>query len=121
MALDIFINHQVKLNYEHLCDLQFLLGLACILPLLESLHVSSSFPKGKMCLFVTLWQLSRSIKLLFSKCSVIKAPIFLQIVFGLSNLSLNASMKIFECSGYQMLTLEFATWHLRYLTSTFGL
>jgi hypothetical protein len=30
-AMDSHTNHQIKLNYEHLCDLQPLLGLACIL------------------------------------------------------------------------------------------
>jgi hypothetical protein len=42
MALDKR-NKQVKLNYENLCDLQVLLGLACILPLLESIHALTKF------------------------------------------------------------------------------
>jgi hypothetical protein len=43
MVVDSFTNHQAKLNYEHLCDLQILLVLACILPLLESIHVLVKF------------------------------------------------------------------------------
>jgi hypothetical protein len=38
MALDSLTNQQAKLNYENLCDLQVLLGLAYILPLLEFVH-----------------------------------------------------------------------------------
>jgi hypothetical protein len=42
-AMDNPTNHQVKLNYEHLCDLQTLLGLACILLLLESIRAFIKF------------------------------------------------------------------------------
>jgi len=42
MALDNFTNQQAMLNYEHFCDLQLLLGLVCILPLLEFCTFSSS-------------------------------------------------------------------------------
>ncbi len=38
MALDSLTNQQAQLNHENLCDLQVLLGFACILPLLESIH-----------------------------------------------------------------------------------
>jgi hypothetical protein len=43
MALDNLINQQAKKNYEHLCDLQILLGLACILPILEFVHALIKF------------------------------------------------------------------------------
>jgi len=43
MAIDQNINQQAKFNYEHLCDLQILLGLACIFPMLESVHVLIKF------------------------------------------------------------------------------
>ncbi len=43
MVLDNPTNQQAKQNYEHLCDLQILLGLACILPLLESVHALIKF------------------------------------------------------------------------------
>jgi hypothetical protein len=43
MILDSFVNQQAKQNYEHLCDLRILLGLACILPLLESMHALIKF------------------------------------------------------------------------------
>jgi hypothetical protein len=43
MAMDSLTNHQAKLNYEHLCELQILLVLACILPLLKSIHVLVKF------------------------------------------------------------------------------
>jgi len=35
------------LNYKHLCDLHILLGLACILPLLESTHTFIKFAQFK--------------------------------------------------------------------------
>ncbi len=38
MVLNNPTNQQTKQNYEHLCDFQTLLGLAYILPLLESMH-----------------------------------------------------------------------------------
>jgi len=43
MTLDNPTNQQAKQNYEHLCDLQILLGLACILLLLESMHALIKF------------------------------------------------------------------------------
>jgi hypothetical protein len=43
MALDNLTNQQTKQNYEHLCDLQILLGLACIFPLLEFMHALIKF------------------------------------------------------------------------------
>jgi hypothetical protein len=43
MAMDSFTNHQTKFNYEHLCDLQILLELSCIFPLLEFVHVYIKF------------------------------------------------------------------------------
>jgi hypothetical protein len=43
MALDNLTNQQATQNYEHLRDLQILLGLACILPLLEFMHALIKF------------------------------------------------------------------------------
>jgi hypothetical protein len=43
MAMDYNLDQPTKLNYEHLCDLQILLELACILPMLESMHVLIKF------------------------------------------------------------------------------
>jgi hypothetical protein len=43
MVLDSLTNQQAKQNYEHLCELQTLLGLACILPLLEFVHALIKF------------------------------------------------------------------------------
>jgi hypothetical protein len=43
MALDSPTNQQIKLNYENLCDLQVLLRLVCILPLLEFSHAFIKF------------------------------------------------------------------------------
>jgi hypothetical protein len=42
MALDNPTNQQAMLNYEYSCYLQLLFGLACILPLLKSMHGLSS-------------------------------------------------------------------------------
>ncbi len=42
-AMDSPTSHQVEFNYEHLCDLQTLLGLACTLLLLKSIHVFIKF------------------------------------------------------------------------------
>jgi len=43
MAKDSLTNHQTKLNYEHLCNLEILLMLACILHLLKFVHVLVKF------------------------------------------------------------------------------
>jgi hypothetical protein len=43
MALDNLTNQQVMLNYEHLCEIHILLGLACIFPLLEFVHALIKF------------------------------------------------------------------------------
>jgi hypothetical protein len=43
MILDCPTNQQARLNYENLCDFQVLFGLACILPLLEYVHVLLNF------------------------------------------------------------------------------
>ncbi len=47
MALDNLTNHQATLNYEYFCYLQLLFGLACILPLLKSMHVLFKFAQFK--------------------------------------------------------------------------
>jgi len=47
MTLDNPTNQQVMLNYEHFCDIHIFLGLACILPLLESIHVLIKFAQSK--------------------------------------------------------------------------
>jgi hypothetical protein len=47
MALDSPTNQQAKLNYENLCDFQVLLGLVCILPLLEFVHAFIKFAQMK--------------------------------------------------------------------------
>jgi hypothetical protein len=47
MALDNTTNQQAKLNYEKLCDLQVLLGLSYILPLLESIDALVKFAQMK--------------------------------------------------------------------------
>ncbi len=47
MTLDNPTNQQAELNYEKLCDFQVLLGLSCILPLLESIHALVKFAQMK--------------------------------------------------------------------------
>jgi hypothetical protein len=47
MTLNNLTNQQAMLNYQHLCDIHILLGLACILPLLESMHVLIKFAQSK--------------------------------------------------------------------------
>jgi hypothetical protein len=47
MALDNPTNIQVMLNYEHLCDLQIMFGLSCILSLLKFVHVFIKFAQSK--------------------------------------------------------------------------
>jgi len=47
ITLDNPTNQQAMLNYEHLCDIHILLGLACILPLLESVHALIKFAQSK--------------------------------------------------------------------------
>ncbi len=85
MALDSPINHQVMLNYEHLCDLYILLELACILPFLEYVHVLSNSHNLEMCLCVIWCQPSRFVKVMFIACIVIKLPSSLLVAFGLLN------------------------------------
>jgi hypothetical protein len=43
MVMDNSTNQQVKFNFEHLCDLQIMFGLACILLFLEFVHVLIKF------------------------------------------------------------------------------
>jgi hypothetical protein len=43
MAIDSIIIDIVEANYELLCDLETLLGLACVLPLLEAMQGLSKF------------------------------------------------------------------------------
>jgi hypothetical protein len=43
MTLDNPKNQQAMLNYEHLCDIHIFFRLACILPLLESVHAVIKF------------------------------------------------------------------------------
>jgi len=43
MMLNNLTNQQAKQNYQYLCDLQILLGLACVLPLLEFVHALTKF------------------------------------------------------------------------------
>jgi flagellar biosynthesis protein FlhB len=47
MALDNPTNNQVILNYEHVCDLQIMFGLSCILSLLKFVHVLIKFAQSK--------------------------------------------------------------------------
>jgi len=55
ITLDDPTNQEAKNNYEHLCDLQILLGLICILPLLEYVHALIHLHRCEMCLCATLW------------------------------------------------------------------
>lgn len=51
MVRDQNTNQQSKFNYEHFCDLQILLGLACIFPLLKSMHAHQVCPNvGHICI-----------------------------------------------------------------------
>jgi hypothetical protein len=47
MALDNPTNNQVLLNYEHLCGLQIMFGLSCILSLLKFVHDLIKFAQSK--------------------------------------------------------------------------
>ncbi len=47
MALDNPTNNQVMLNYDHLCDLQIMFGLSCILSLLKFVHDLIKFAQSK--------------------------------------------------------------------------
>ncbi len=42
-----------KANYELLCDIEMLLGLACILPCLETMHKLSKFAQDRDTIIVT--------------------------------------------------------------------
>jgi hypothetical protein len=47
MTFDNPTNQQAKLNYQNLCDFQVLLGIICILPLLEFVHAFIKFAQMK--------------------------------------------------------------------------
>jgi hypothetical protein len=100
MFMDNLTNHQAKLNYEHLCDLQILLKLAYIFSLLESIHALFKFPQMRNIFVCDLMVVVRFVKLTFSICIMIQALIFLQTIFGLVSLCLNVSMKVSRCNGY---------------------
>jgi hypothetical protein len=51
------------MNYEHLLDLQILLGLPWILPLLESIDALIKFAKMWDAFVCDLWQLSRFVNM----------------------------------------------------------
>jgi hypothetical protein len=72
MALDNPPNQQAMLNYEYFCYLQLLFGLACILPLLKSMHNLSSLHNPKIGSYMTLWQPSMFVKVMFAIRSMIK-------------------------------------------------
>jgi hypothetical protein len=60
MAKDSTIITTTKTNYEFLCDAKTLLGLACVLPLLEVVHGLSKFAQGChtfICNFVVVFKL----------------------------------------------------------------
>ncbi len=46
-------------NLNALCDVEFILGLHCVFPLLKCVHVLIKVTQNKDFLFVTLWTLSR--------------------------------------------------------------
>ncbi len=50
--MDSLANRQAKLNYEHLCDLEILLELVCILPLLEFVYVFMKICPNAKCICV---------------------------------------------------------------------
>jgi hypothetical protein len=52
MALDSPTNQQIKLNYENLCDLQVLLGLVFILPLLNCVYALIKFAQMRISMCV---------------------------------------------------------------------
>jgi hypothetical protein len=106
ITLDNPTNQEAKNNYEHLCDLQILLGLICILPLLEYVHALINLHRCEMCLCATLWLLSRSTKVICITCIWNIVPISLHVPFGHSSPCLNVSMKISTWSGYLILILD---------------
>jgi hypothetical protein len=103
--LDNLTNQQAKMNYGHLRDLQMLLGLiACILLLLESMHILIKFAHMKD---VFMWNLVVAIKV----CQVIYTTCIVNIL-----LILWAVKSLFECKHVNLIDTLSLFWSL-----TFGL
>ncbi len=105
IMLDNLTNQQAKMNYGHLRDLQMLLGLiACILLLLESMHILIKFAHMKD---VFMWNLVVAIKV----CQVIYTTCIVNIL-----LILWAVKSLFECKHVNLIDTLSLFWSL-----TFGL
>jgi hypothetical protein len=48
-------NHVVATNYELFCDVEVVMGLACMLPMLEVVRAWASLFKTNIVSFVILW------------------------------------------------------------------
>jgi hypothetical protein len=49
MFKDLPINHVVATNYELFCDVETMMGLTCVLPLLEVVQSLNKLPQNKNC------------------------------------------------------------------------
>ncbi len=106
-------NQQVKMNYEHLCDLHILLCFIVFYFYWNLCMLLLSSDKWGLCLCVTLWLLSRFAKVIYAT-HVLSRQSFnfiLKPLFGPSSCCLNACMKTSKWNGHPILI-----W-----SSTFGL
>jgi hypothetical protein len=70
MAIDSTIIDIVKANYELLCDLESLLGLACVLPLMEAMQTLSKYVQTQTTFICDFIFKSRFVNLTSKQCIV---------------------------------------------------
>jgi hypothetical protein len=102
MALGSLTNQQAKLNYENLCDIQVLLRLAYILPLLEFVHTFIKFVQMKdvyVCdLVVVIKVCQGDIYIYMMDCD--QTSKFTTDNFWVFKSLLESSMRTSRCGGY---------------------
>ncbi len=118
MALDNPTNNQVLLNYEHLCGLQIMFGLSCILSLLKFVHDLIKFAQSKD---VFVRDLVVAIKVYQGDVSNINCDQTLKFTNdnGPSNHCWSSKVKTSNCIRYLISILEFHIWPLNWISNRF--
>ncbi len=90
MAMDKNTNQQIKFNYMNTyVTNRFYLGLHAFCPCQNQCMFLSSLPKCRTYLYVTLWQPSKFVKVIFITCTMIRPRNLLHTTFGLSSFLLD--------------------------------
>jgi hypothetical protein len=96
MVVDFGSMEATKANMLNLCDIDIIMGLPCIFPMLKSINVLMKFVKGKDYLYVIKLQLSKFANQTYIRCMVIQThPSKLQ-TFMFSDVVVNTSCKIMQ-------------------------